>query len=364
MVKFYSINKSDDIIKNKIISSIKKVLYKNNFILGEEVFKFEKAFKKFCNAKFAISCSNGTDAITLALLALDLPKNSEVIIPAMTYASTFYAVINAKLKPVLVDINSDDPLINFELLKEKINKNTRVIIPVHLYGSVVEIKKLRNIINSKKIYIIDDCAQAHGAKYINGRMVGGHSISDISTFSLYPGKNLGAYGDAGIITTNNSKIYNKIIRIRNIGSIEKFNHETIGLNNRMDTIQAAILIEKIKRLNFLNKKRKIIANKYFSKIKNQKIKFLKYTKGSVFHQFVILVNNRNTFSKYLEQNNIEFGFHYPHSINQMNFFKKVFGNKVFKNAENLASKCISIPIDPMLNNKEINYIIEKLNKFN
>ena len=195
-------------------------------------------------------------------------------------------------------------------------------------------------------------------------MVGGHSISDISTFSFYPGKNLGAYGDAGIITTNSKKLYNKLIKIRNIGSIEKFNHETIGLNNRMDTIQAAVLLEKVKRLNFLNKKRKNIANKYFSKIKNHNIKFLKYSKGSVFHQFVILVNNRNKLLKFLDQNNIGYGFHYPHSINQMNFFKKVFGNKVFKNAENLASKCISIPIDPMLKEKEINYIIEKLNKFN
>ena len=149
MIKFYSISKSDFKIRNKIINSIKSVIRKNNFILGNEVFDFEKKFSRFCNSKFAISCSNGTDAITLALLSLNLKKNSEVILPAMTYASTFYAVINAGLKPILVDINFDDPLINIDNIKNKITDNTRVIIPVHLYGSVVDISSLRKRISKK-----------------------------------------------------------------------------------------------------------------------------------------------------------------------------------------------------------------------
>ena len=160
MIKFYPIKKSDDKIKNKIYSSIKRVIKQNNFILGKEVFDFEDKFKKYCKSKYAISCSNGTDAITLAILSLNLKKNSEVIIPAMTYASTFYAVVNAGLKPVLVDINPNNPLISFEQIKKKINKKTRIILPVHLYGSVVNIQELRNVIKNKNIYIIDDCAQA------------------------------------------------------------------------------------------------------------------------------------------------------------------------------------------------------------
>ena len=216
MIKFYSINKSDKKIESKIIKSIKKVIKKNNFILGKEVLNFEKLFSNLCNSKYSIGCSNGTDAITLSLLALNLPKNSEVILPAMTYASTFYAVINAKLKPVLVDINKNDPLINLKEIEKKININTKVIIPVHLYGSVVDKFKLKKIIKNKNIYIIDDCSQAHGAKYDNGMNVGGHGLSDISTFSLYPGKNLGAYGDAGIITTNNKNLYKRIQSIRNM----------------------------------------------------------------------------------------------------------------------------------------------------
>ena len=190
MINFYSIKKSDFKIKNKILKSIKNVIKKNNFILGNEVFDFENKFSKFCGSKYAISCSNGTDAITLALLSLNLKKNSEVILPAMTYASTFYAIINAGLKPVLVDINFDNPLINIDQIKKKITKKTKAVIPVHLYGSVVDITLLKKNI-SKKIFIIDDCAQAHGAKFNNRKRVGGGNMCLISArLALYPGKNL------------------------------------------------------------------------------------------------------------------------------------------------------------------------------
>ena len=363
MIKFYSINKSDKKIESKIIKSIKKVIKKNNFILGKEVLNFEKLFSNLCNSKYSIGCSNGTDAITLSLLALNLPKNSEVILPAMTYASTFYAVINAKLKPVLVDINKNDPLINLKEIEKKININTKVIIPVHLYGSVVDIFKLKKIIKNKNIYIIDDCSQAHGAKYDNGMNVGGHGLSDISTFSLYPGKNLGAYGDAGIITTNNKNLYKRIQSIRNIGAIKKFEHKTLGFNNRMDTIQAAILCHKIKYLRENNSKRKLISKKYFSKILNKKINFIEYSKNSVFHQFVVKINNRNKFLNYLKQNKIEYGLHYPHTINQMKFYKEHFQNKKYFNSENLAKCCVSLPIDPMLTSREVDKIINIINKF-
>ncbi len=363
MIRFYSIKKSDKKIESKIFKSIKKVIKKNNFILGNEVSNFENSFSKLCNSKYSIGCSNGTDAITIALLSLNLPKNSEVILPAMTYASTFYAVINAKLKPVLVDINDDDPLINLNQIERKINNNTKAIIPVHLYGSVVNLFKLNRILRKKKIYIIDDCSQAHGAMYDNGKRVGGHGISNISTFSLYPGKNLGAYGDAGIITTNNKKFYTQIKSIRNIGAIKKFDHKTIGFNNRMDTIQAAILSHKIKYLKENNSKRVLISKKYFSKIINKKIKFINYSKNSVFHQFIIRVKDRNKFLTFLKKNKIEYGLHYPHTINQMKFFKKKYGIKRYINSEKLAKECVSLPIDPMLTNKEVNQIINTINRY-
>ena len=363
MIKFYSIKKSDSKISNKILNSIKQVIDKNNFILGVEVFAFEKLFKKYCGSKFSISCGNGTDALTISLLSLNLKPGSEVIMPAMTYASTFYSILNANLKPVLVDINSNDPLINFNEIKKKITNKTKVIMPVHLYGSVVDLKKLRSIIKKKSIYIVDDCAQAHGAFLLNGARVGGGSYADISSFSLYPGKNLGAYGDAGIITTNSPIFSKRISAIRNIGALKKFNHFTIGLNSRLDTIQAVILSHKISNLDTLNKKRSIIAKKYFLGIKNDKIKFIDYTKKAVFHQFVIRTQFRKKFTNYLLSNGIEFGLHYPHSINQMKFFKENFGIKKFRNADSLARECVSLPIDPMLTTKEVNYIIKTVNKF-
>jgi len=363
MIKFYSIKKSDSKISNKILNSIKKVINKNNFILGDEVFTFEKLFKKYCGSKYSISCGNGTDALTISLLSLNLKPGSEVIMPAMTYVSTFYSILNARLKPVLVDINSNDPLINFNEMNKKITSKTRVIMPVHLYGSVVDLKKLRSIIKKKNIYIVDDCAQAHGAYFSNGARVGSGSYADISSFSLYPGKNLGAYGDAGIITTNNPIFAKRISAIRNIGSLKKFNHVTIGLNSRLDTIQATILSHKISGLDILNKKRSIIAKKYFLGIKNDKINFVNYTQKAVFHQFVIRTQFRKNFTNYLISNGIEFGLHYPHSINQMKFFIENFGIKKFINADSLASECVSLPIDPMLTTKEVNYIIKTINKF-
>ena len=164
MIKFLDIKKQDNKIKNQIISDLKRIIQKNDFILGQEVINFEKIFSKFCKSKYAIGCGNGTDALTIALQTLNLKKNSEVIIPAMTYCSTAFAVLNAGLKPVLVDTNSLEPTINISEIKNKINKKTKVIMPVHLYGSVVNIKKIKRIIGKRKIFIIDDCSQAHGAK--------------------------------------------------------------------------------------------------------------------------------------------------------------------------------------------------------
>jgi len=360
MIRFLNINKQDLPIRKNILNNIKKVIAKNNFILGDFVDKFEKSFALFCGSKYAISCANGTDALTIALKILDLPKNSEVIIPAMTYCSTAFAIINAELKPILVDIDPLKPTISIDSIKSKITRKTKVIMPVHLYGSVVDIKKIKRLIKNKDIYIIDDCAQAHGA-YLGNKRVG--SLADISCFSLYPGKNLGAYGDAGIITTNNLNHYNKIKNFRNLGSTVKFIHTQVGFNSRLDTIQASILIEKLKLLDNYNEKRKKIAKYYDKNIINKKITKLKYSKGSVYHQYVVMVSNKIELVNLFKKNNIEFGFHYPKSINQIESLKSMFKKNNYINSENLAKKCFSIPIDPTLSKKEILKIVKILNFF-
>ena len=361
MIKFLDIYNQDKNLHISIIKDIKKIFKKGDFILGNDVTKFENNFSNFCNSKYSIGCANGTDALTIALKSLNLKKNSEVIIPAMTYCSTAFSVINANLKPVLVDTEFMKSTIDILQIKKKINKKTKVIMPVHLYGSVVNIKEIKKIIKNKNIFIIDDCAQAHGAKDIYGKKVG--SLADISTFSLYPGKNLGAYGDAGVITTNNKKFYRIVKKIRNLGSEVKFKHNLVGMNSRLDSIQSIILNHKLKQLPKLNSKRRKIASEYDNKIINKKIEKLRYSKFSIYHQYVLIVKKRNEFIKYLKKAKIQYGFHYPYAIHQLDALKKYFQKEKFPNSEMLAKYGISIPIDPNLSKKKINYIIGKLNSF-
>ncbi|MAJ86037.1 MAG: hypothetical protein CL687_03620 [Candidatus Pelagibacter sp.] len=359
MINFLDIYRQDKNLNLKILSSIKKTIKKGDYILGDNVRVFEDKFSRFVNSKYAIGCANGTDALYLALKSLKLPKNSEVIVPAMTWISTVLAVILNNLKPVLVDINNNNPLMDLKILKKKVTKKTKVILPVHLYGSVVEISKIKQIIKKKDIYIIDDAAQAHGAKDNLGNKVG--SLADLTCFSFYPGKNLGCYGDGGAITTNNKKLYKKILKMRNLGSIIKHKHDEIGINSRLDTIQASILKAKLPNLNNLNKKRKLIASYYHKNISNQNVDKLEYSKHSVYHQYVIKVKKRAKLIKVFRQNKIQFGFHYPSSINQLRCFKHLFKGKKFQNSEKLAKYCISIPIDPFLKLKEVKKIVNSIN---
>ncbi len=361
MIKFYDIYNQDKNIHKSYITELKKHFKNSDFILGKSVQTFEKNFSKFTKSNFSVGCANGTDALYLALKALDLPKNSEVIVPAMTWISTVLAVINNGFKPVLVDVNEYNSLISINDIKKNITKKTKVILPVNLYGSVVNIKEIKKIIGNKKIFIIEDSAQAHGGKDDFGKMVG--KYSDMSCYSFYPGKNLGCYGDGGLITTNNKKYYEKLVKFRNLGSKFKHVHEEIGVNSRLDTIQATLLNIKLKYLNKLNNKRRKIANFYNKNINNKKINILKYSKFAVYHQYVILVNNRDNLIKYLKKNSIQFGIHYPLSINKLKCFKNIFKNKKFINAEYISSHCLSLPIDPYLTKKNQKKICSLLNNF-
>ncbi len=363
-MKFLNIHKQDKKIFKNLINDFKKNINKGDFILGKSVETFEREFASYCGSKYAIGCGNGTDALTIALKALNLPNKSEVIIPAMTYCSTAFAVINANLKPVLADIDFMTPTISLNQIKKKINPRTKVIIPVHLYGSSANINGIKKIINKKKIKVIDDCAQAHGAyddSIKNKKRIG--STSDISCFSFYPGKNLGAYGDAGIITTN-SKIYNKIIRkMRNLGSEKKFIHEYIGLNSRLDTLQASILTKKLNFLDKNNLKRKNIAYFYDKQINSSKIEKLKYSNTCVYHQYVILTKYRKKLINLFKKKKIPFGFHYPYALNQIHALRKFFKNQKYPNAEKIASQGISLPIDPNLRNKDLRKVVKVINSF-
>ncbi len=362
MIKFLDLYKQDKKILPSFIKDLKILLKKNDYILGNKVSEFEKKFSNFCNSKYAIGVANGTDALTIALKSLNLKKGSEVIIPAMTYCSTAFAVINANLKPILVDIERNSPTIDIPSLKKKINSRTKVIMPVHLYGSVAKMNEIKKLIKGKNIFLIDDCSQAHGAIYSDNNInkkIG--SIGDISCFSLYPGKNLGAYGDAGIITTNSKKYFNLIKNLRNLGSDKKFIHTKVGVNSRLDTIQAIILNLKLKYLNKNNLKRKKISNIYSNRINNKYVTKLNYSKNAVYHQYVIMTSRRKKLIKLFNINNIQYGFHYPKSINQLDVFRYRFRNEKYINSEKLAKTGISLPIDTNLKNAEISKIIRLIN---
>lgn len=363
MVKFFDIYEQDKVNFHKNISDIKDIIKNTNFINGKHVFDFEKNFAKFCNTKYAVGCNSGSDALFLSLKSLNLKKNSEVIIPAQTYCSTLFAVLRADLKPVLVDIQALNPTLSIKDLKKKITKKTSAIIIVHLYGECCNFKEIKKIIKRKKIHIIEDAAQAHGAQDFSYKKRGSRagSMGVLGCFSFYPGKNLGAYGDAGAITTNSKSLYIKLLKLRNLGGIKKYDHDVLGFNSRLDTLQAAILNNKLKSLNKNNLKRLRIAKFYDQNLKNSSIKKIKYSKGCVYHQYVILSKKEKKIRKLFEKNNIQYGKHYPQPIHKLKAVEKIFKDLSFPNAENFSTFGISLPIDPNLKKKQLSKICNILN---
>lgn len=361
MINFLNIYKQDQKIQKKIIKRISNIIKSNDFISGNDVNIFENKFAKFCSAKNCISVGNGTDALFVALKSLNLKKNDEVIVPAMTWKSTVLAPLNLGLKTKLVDIEKNGSNFDLNDLKRKISKKTKVIIVVHLYGNPGNIKDIKKLVNGKKIYIIEDAAQAHGAfDYELKKTIG--SIGDIGCFSFYPGKNLGAYGDAGCLTTNNNNLAKKIRIIKGIGSVDKYDCEVKSINSRLDSIQAAILNIKIDNLRKNNFKRIKIANFYRKNIFNKNIDLINYREGSVYHQFVIISKLKNKIIDQFKKNKIQYSFHYPISINKLKILKKTFKNQKFPNAERIAKYGISLPIDPNLSYHQIKKICKILNK--
>ena len=348
--------------ENKIIKSeINNIINKKNFILGNEVATFEKNFAKLSKVKFAVGCASGTDALILSLMCLNLKKDDEVIVPGMTYISTGLSVILNNNKLILADIDPETGLISINKLKEKITKKTKVIIPVNLYGQKVDLKKLR-IIAGKKIKIIEDSAQSHFAFSNNKKKQ--KNVALASCYSFYPAKNLGAYGDGGIVTTNSRFIYNKLIALRNLGSIKKYDHFLLGMNSRLDTIQAVILNYKLKSILKLNNKRRKIANYYDKELcKIKEIKLTKTDKGSSRHLYVIRTGNRDKLLKYLSSKKISCIMHYPYSLNNLKAFKNKVKKVKLKSSERWAKECISLPIHPNLKLNDARRVVDEIKKY-
>ena len=372
-MKFTDVNPLTNSQQNKITKSIISTIRKGDFILGKNVKKFEKKFSKLSNSKYAVGCATGTDALLLALKSLNLKKNDEVIIPGMSYISTGLCVALNNIKIVFADINDETGLISLENVKKKISKKTKVVIPVNLYGQKVDIKLLRKIVG-KKIYIIEDSAQSHFSyscyncrNYFNNiccKKERNHQYSDLSCYSFYPSKNLGAYGDGGIITTNNSSIYNKLKILRNLGAIKKNVHEYEGLNSRLDTIQASILLEKIKYTNDHNDYRRKISSFYDEELSLlDEVKLTQSKPGSSRHLYVIRVKNRNKLAKYLIKNKIPVQYHYPYSLNKAGALRKKIKKVKLINSEKWAKECLSLPLYPYMPLNEAKRVVNFVKKF-
>ena len=349
----------DITLENKIKNDVNNIIDKKNFINGEEVKIFEENFKKYLNCKYFIGVGNGSDALEIALKSLYLEKNSEVIVQGNTYVATCQAVINNNYKLVTCDVNKSTYQIDINDLLQKITENTKVLIIVHLYGLVINLDIIKQICDKNNIILIEDCAQAHGATF-NNIKVG--TIGTLGCFSFYPGKNLGAYGDAGGISTNNKNLYDNILYIRNNGSIIKYQHDYIGRNSRLDTIQAVVLNNKLPYLDTWNEKRREIVTLYNKRLKNiVTIPTVIDNVIPVYHLYVIQTNERDNLREYLKNFNIQTIIHYPISICELYAYKNIVNYN--KNCIELSNKILSLPLYPELDVDKVNLICDTIHNF-
>ncbi|HEY2350723.1 MAG TPA: DegT/DnrJ/EryC1/StrS family aminotransferase [Puia sp.] len=350
-------------IKKEIFESFEKVYEQTAFSGGPFVEEFEKNFANFCDTKYAVGVNNGTTAIHLAMLALGIGAGDEVIIPANTFIATAWGVSYTGATPVFVDCDPDTWEMKISQLESKITSKTKAVIGVHLYGQPFDINAAQAICKKHNLFLVEDAAQAQGAQYLD-KPVGG--FGELACFSFYPGKNLGACGEAGGLTTNNADYQKHLQSLRNHGSVVRYYHDEIGYNMRMGGLEGASLTVKLKYLPEWNNKRKEIAGKYHTGIKNPQIKMQVQPKGhdSVFHLFVITTEKRDELIKYLNEKNIFPGLHYPVPCHLQKAYAGLGYKKGdFPNSEYLADHCVSLPMYAELSDEEVNYVIDTLNSY-
>lgn len=350
-------------IKKEVFEMFEKVYENTAFSGGPFVEEFEKAFSNYTDTKFTIGVNNGTSALHLAMLALGIGAGDEVIIPANTFIATAWGISYVGATPVFVDCDADNWEIDPAKIEKAITPKTKAIIGVHLYGMPFDIDAVLAIAKKHKLFLVEDAAQAQGARY-KGKTVGG--FGEMACFSFYPGKNLGACGEAGGITTNNETYFKHLQSLRNHGSVVRYYHDELGFNMRMGGLEGASLSVKVKYIESWNNRRREIAKMYHTGIKNTKIKMQKQPDwaDSIYHLFVVTCDDKDAFVKHLNDNDINPGFHYPVPCHLQKAYAHL-GHKVgdFPNSEYLAAHCISLPMFAELSNDDVNKVIEVINKF-
>ena len=361
MIKFLDLHKQYLSIKNEIDKAISAVINDSAFIGGEHVRKFEESFANYQQAIHCIGVGNGTDALEIAIESLDLPPGSEIIVPANSFIASAESVSRSGHKVVFCDVNEDDYTININDAENKITSNTAAIMAVHLYGHSCDMDALLELAKQHGLKIIEDCAQAHGAEY-KGHRVG--AIGEVGAFSFYPGKNLGAYGDAGAILTNNDSIALKCRMIANHGRVAKYEHKFEGRNSRLDGIQAAILTVKLKYLDMWTEHRIQIADTYLSGLSGITDFVLPDKKDwakHVYHLFVIRHHQRDKLIHELEHYGIQTGVHYPVSLPDLESYSSIncSSDDCFT-ARSFAPLLLSLPISDQLHHDEVQQVIDSV----
>lgn len=362
-IPFVDLRKQYNANRFEINQKIKEVLSSGEFILGQETEKFEQEFARFCDVKYAVGVDSGLSALELGMRALGIGEGDEVLVPVNSFIASASSISFVGAKPVFVDCEPDSFNIDLDQAEKLISHNTKALMLVHLCGRMANVKKARALAKRYNLLLLEDACQAHGAE-LNGKRAG--AFGDIAAFSFYPGKNLGAYGDGGMLTTNNRDVVEKIKLLRHYGQKKKNIHVLLGWNKRLDNLQAAVLRVKLRKLQAWNRRRILNAKLYNNMLSQLPITTPQLSKKNecVFHLYVIRVKKRDALAKYLASQGIKIGIHYPTPIHLQKAYAHLgykMGN--FPVAEKLSKEILSLPMFPELKKSEIEYICNKITNF-
>ena len=361
MIEYENLEQSNKIFFEDYKSWFDKFLDSGRYILGNEVRNFEREFAEYTGANHCIGVANGLDAMTIALRALDYEKGSEVLVASNTYIATILSILQAGLKPVLVEPDEETLNIDPLLIEQHITERTVAVMPVHLYGSPCSMDDIMRITKKYNLSVIEDCAQSHGAKF-QGKVTG--TFGDFGCFSFYPTKNLGALGDGGAIITNNEELAEKCIALRNYGSHKKYYNDLIGCNSRLDEIQAGFLRVNLLHLEKINNHKRKLSEIYLENLSNELQKPLSSKKtNSTFHIFPIRLERRDELKEHLNSVGIGTEIHYPIAPSNQRALAGSFGSLSFPISEKIHKTIISLPISVIHNEKDVLKVSEEINKF-
>ena len=361
MIEYENLHRSNQSLIQDYQIAISNVLSNGWFVLGNEVKHFEHEFSKYCGTEYCVGVGNGLDALILTLKTLKLPKGSEVIVPSNTYIATILAILEVGFTPILVEPDIRTYNIDPDKIIERITTKTRVILVVHLYGKCADMIKIMRIAKDYSLFVIEDAAQAHGSS-INGKKAG--SFGDMAAFSFYPTKNLGALGDAGGITSNNLEYIAHLRKLRNYGSDVKYYNDIIGVNSRLDELQAAVLRVKLKKLDLINSRKRELAKIYNSELSEDVIKpIVENGYNDVYHIYNIRTKFRDKLKEHLFKKGIITEIHYPLPPHKQNALNGILGSQSFPIADEIHQSTLSLPISFFHTDEEVNQVCEAVNIF-